>query len=156
MSRKNRPGGTYVQPLKTDGTSLANEAPRGAYTLAANTTYYFILGAADAPFHSVQFTGYTAGLVITSATIQDTNHDNGEVADYSSVSGEWINEDPTTAFVGVDGTGWSQTNGVVAASGGGVGGALWHLGESGAMRTRVAVVVGATGGLARVSCWGKD
>ena len=156
MSRKNRPGGTYVQPLKTDGTNLANMAPVGAYTLTAGTTYYYILGGADAPFHSVQFTGYTAGLVIASATIQDTNHDNGEVTDYSGVAGEWINEDPTTAFVGVDGTGWSQTNGVVAASGGGVGGALWHLGESGAMRTRLAVVVGATGGLARVSCWGKD
>jgi hypothetical protein len=156
MSRANRPGGTYIQPLKTDGTSLANEAPRGTYTLSASTTYYFPLGGADAPFHSVQITGYTSGLVITSATIQDTNHDSLEVVDHSSVAGEWITEDPTTAFVGVDGTGWSQTNGVVAASGGGVGGALWHLGEAGAMRARLAVVVGGTGGLLRVSCWGKD
>lgn len=156
MSRANRPGGTYVTPLKTDGTNLANEAPRGSYALASGTTYYYILGGADAPFQSVHITGYTAGLVITSATIQDCNHDTLEVVDHSAVVGEWVNEDPTTAFVGVDGTGWSQTNGVVAASGGGVGGAIWHLGETGAIRTRLAVIVGGTGGILRVSCWGKD
>jgi len=156
MSRAIRPGGPYVQPLQTDGNNLVDEIGRGRYTLTAGTTYYYLLGGADAPFHSVQITGYTAGLVITSATIQDTNHGTLDVTDQSSVVGEWVTEDPTTAFVGVDGTGWSATNGVVAASGGGVGGAVWHLGESGAARTRLAVVVGGTGGILRVSAWGKD
>lgn len=156
MSRANRPGGTYVSPLKTDGTNLTNEAPRGSYTLTAGTTYYYILGGADAPFQSVHITGYTAGLVIMSATIQDCNHDDLEVPNQSAVVGEWVSEDPTTAFVGFEGAGWSATNGVVAASGGGVGGAMWHLGETGATRTRLAVVVGGTGGILRVSAWGKD
>lgn len=156
MTRSVRPGISYVQPLKTDGTFVADEAPRGRYTLSASTTYYFLLGAEDAPFHGVQITSYTAGLVITSATIQDCNHDEQDVANQSSIGGEWIPETPSTAYVGVSGTGWSQTNGVVASAGSAVGGALWHLGEASAKRTRLAVVVGGTGGSIRVAAWGKD
>jgi hypothetical protein len=156
MSRQSRAGGRYIAPLQTNGTELTDQLGRGIYALSASTTYLFILGGTDAPFASIHLTGYTAGLVITSATIQDCDHHDTEVPNTSVVVGEWVNEDPTTAFVGVDGTGWSVTNGVVAASGGGVGGALWHIGETGAARTRLTVVVGGTGGNVRVSGHGKD
>jgi len=156
MTRSNRPGGRYVPPLKTDGTLLAGEAPRGAYTLVAGTTYYYILGTADAPFHAVHITSYTSALVITSATIQDCIHGELEVTDHSTVAGEWVPETPTTAYVGTTGSGWSQTNAVVASTGAALGGALWNLGEAGSKRCRLAVVVGGTGGILRVSCWGKD
>lgn len=156
MGRHSRAGGRYIAPLLTSGTELTAQTGRGVYTLSSGTTYFFITGGADAPFVSIHLTGYTAGLVITSATIQDCNHHELDVLNHSTVAGEWINEDPDTAFVGTDGTGWSQTNGVVAASGGGVGGAMFHVSETGAYRTRLAVVVGGTGGLVRVSGHGKD
>lgn len=156
MSRQPRAGGRYVPPVKqSDGTTPA-EAPVGAYTLEANTTYVYIIGGIEASRVSIQLTGYTSGLVITSATVQDTNHQSAEVTDRSLTVGEWVTEDPSTAFVGVDGTGWSVTNAVVAASGAGVGGAVWHISDTGAARTRLAVVVGATGGLVRVSAHGKN
>lgn len=156
MSRMPRAGGRYIAPLLTTGVVLTDQVGRGIYTLLASTTYLFILGGADAPFSSIQLTGYTAGLVITSATIQDTNHHDVEVPDTSVVVGEWMNEDPTTAFVSTDGTGWSATNGVAAASGAGVGGALWHFAENGSARIRLSVVVGGTGGNIRCSGHGKD
>jgi hypothetical protein len=166
MSRMPRAGGRYVAPIKqSDGTSPVEEG-HGKYTLAANTTYVYPLGGADAPFQSVQLTGYTSAAVITTATIRDCNHHGGmnsglpatqgDVPDTSTTVGEWIAEDPTTAFVGVDGTGWSVTNGVVAAAGSGVGGALFHVAETGAARTLLEVAVGATGGVFRASAHGKD
>jgi hypothetical protein len=156
MSRMPRAGGRYVTPLQTDGTFLSPEAPKGRYTLSAGTTYYYILGGADAPFLSAHVIGYTAGLVVTSITVQDCDAHELEVLDSSGVVGEWIGEDPSTAFVGVDGTGWTVTNGVVAVAGTGVGGAMFHVAETGAARTRLTVVVGGTGGSVMVSAHGKD
>jgi hypothetical protein len=147
-------GGRYVPPIKSDGTAVA-ESGHGRYTLAANTTYYYILGGAGAPFQSVQITGYTAGLVITTATIQDTNHHDAEVTDISATVGEWVNETPASGDVQVDGTGWTSSTAIVSASGAGVGGAVWHLAEMSTFRVRLEVVVGATGGDLRVSSHGK-
>lgn len=145
----------YLQPLQTDGTLLTPEAPRGEYTLVAGTRYFFVLPTEDTAFASVQLTGYTAALIITSATVEDTDHAPLDVPDSSTVVGEWVGEDPTTAFVGADGTGWTPANGVLAVAGGNLGGALWHIAETGAARTRLNVLVGATGGAVRVSCCGK-
>lgn len=156
MSRQPRAGGRYIAPIKQSDGTTPNEAPRGAYVLASGTTYHYIIGGIEASRISVQITGYTAGLIITSATIQDTNHEVVDVLDTSNTAGEWVTEDPSTAFVGVDGTGWSVSSGVVAAAGSGVGGALWHVSDSGAARTRLVVVVGGTGGTLRVSAHGKD
>jgi hypothetical protein len=159
----------YLVPIDTaDGTTPGAEAPHGVYTLVASHTYRYLLPALDTPFTSVQLTGLDAGLVITSATIQDTNHagrtnqadpTSGDVPDTSLVVGDWINERPTNGYVAADGTGWSVGSGatacVVAAAGSGVGGALWHVAETGASRVSLLVVVGATGGRARVSGAGK-
>ena len=156
MGRHGRAGGRYVTPINSSGVELVNEGPRGAFTLTAGQTYHYILGGADAPINSVTITGYAASAVITSGTIMDTNHESNEVLDHSAVAGEWCTEDPSTAFVAVDGTGWSHTNGVIAASGAGVGGATFHIVDTGAARTRLTLAVGATGGAFRVSAHGKD
>lgn len=162
MSRMPRAGGRYVTPIDIAGASVTPEIEHGKYTLTANTLYYFVLGGADAPFVGVHLTAYTAAMIITSATIQDSDHHGGpvslpgDVSDFSSVAGDWIPETPTTAYVGFVGAGWSQTNGVVASLGSALGGAKWHVAESGAFRTRLAVQVGATGGVVRVSAHGKD
>ena len=79
-----------------------------------------------------------------------------DVLDKSSTVGEWSTEQPSTAYVASDGTGWSASNGVGAATGAGLGGLFWHVAETGAARTRLTIVVGATGGPVRVSAHGKD
>lgn len=144
----------YAPPIDvSDGSTPAAVAGApGKYTLVANKTYAYVLGGAETLNQSVHLTGYTAGLVIASATIQDAEHFPTELSDTDTTLGGWITEDPPPpAFVAVDGTGWSPTNCVVAAVGTGVGGARWNLGGDSATRNRLLVVVGATGGDARVT-----
>lgn len=154
MGRKGRAFGRYVTPIKSDGTEPAQDGGRGVYTLASGSTYYYILGGGDATFLSGTFTGYTSG-AICSATVQDTDHGELDVTNIDAVVGNWVSEDPSTGFVGADGTGWVATNSVLAVAGTGVGGARFNVGEQAATRTRVAVVV-TTGGLFRMSCGAKD
>lgn len=156
MGYKPRAGGRYVIPIDSTGAELTNAGPPGEFTLTAGAHYYYVLGGSAAPFQSVHLTGYTAGLIITSATIQDCNHDERDVTNQSTVAGEWAPETPPTGYVGPTGTGWTATNGVVAAAGTGVGGAVIHIAETGAYRTRLDVLVGGTGGKLRVSFHGKD
>lgn len=157
----------YLPPIDTaDGSTPAEDGGHGIYTLVAGHTYRYILPSLDTPFASVQLTGIDAALVVTSATVQDCNHagsttsrTGGDVPDTSLVVGEWINERPTNGYVAVDGTNWSVGSGatacVVSSTGTNVGGALWHIAETGAARVSLLVVVGATGGKARVSAAGK-
>lgn len=157
----------YLVPIDTaDGSSPA-EVGHGIYTLTASHNYVYIDPSLDTWVTSFDITGYDATLVITSATVQDTDHAGsqtggptaGDVSDTSTTVGEWKNERPTNGYVAADGTGWSVGTGatacVVAASGGGLGGAFWHVAETGAARTRLFVAVGGTGGRARVSAAGK-
>lgn len=152
---------SYIQPIKSDGT-LPAAAPgtdatvngHGVYTLEANTTYYFPVGGQDATLVALHLQ-HDAAIAITSATVEDTCFPEREVSDYASTAGLWIDEDPTTAFVGVVGATTTQTNGVVAVVAGNVGGAMWHV-TTAARRTRLKVVVGATGGEVRVASWGKE
>jgi hypothetical protein len=145
----------YITPIGTDGVPLTTQKDGGKFTLTANTTYYYVMGGAGSAFLSVTLTGYTSGLIITSATIQDTDH-GPFVTDQSATVGEWIPEGSSTSVVGFTGTGWSAASGVVAAAGSGLGGARWNIESDGAYRTRLTVVVGATGGDALVSMYEKD
>lgn len=148
----------YVQPIKSDGTyqtESATEFGRGAYTLSSGTTYYYPIGGADSPVTSAHVQ-WDAAIVITSITIEDCNMQPADVTDYSATAGEWIDEDPSTAFVGTVGSGASVTNGVVANSGGAAGGCMFHVADNGARRIRLKVVVAGTGGELRVSAWGKE
>lgn len=149
----------YLVPIDTaDGSSPA-EAPAGEYTLTASHTYVYILPSQDTPFTSIDLSVDDAAFVLTSATVQDTNHAALHVTDIDVTVGHWKNERPTSGYVAADGTGWSAGSGatacVVASTGSGVGGALWHIAETGAARTRLLLVVGAAGGRARVSAAGK-
>lgn len=153
----------YLVPIDTaDGTSPA-EAPHGEYTLVATHTYVYLNPSLDTWVESFDLQGIDAALIITSATVQDTNRPIQDLTDISTTVGGWKNERPTNGYVAADGTGWSVGSGatacVVAATGSGaggtVGGALWHVAETGAARTRLIIVVGATGGKACVSAAGK-
>lgn len=156
MSINKRPGGPYVQPIKSDGTPAAEGGARGVYTLEASSTYYFPLGGVGAPTQSVQLEGIDAALVITGATIEECNADLSEVSDYASGStGSWVKDNGSAGLTSAVGTGWTATARTIAVTGGGLGGAMWQLPDRGAARTRLAIVVGATGGKARVSAHGK-
>ncbi len=157
----------YLVPIDTADGSSPSEGPRGAYTLTTGHTYVYIAPSMDTPFASIHLTGIDAALAFTSATVQDCSHGgpnsaggptSGDVPDTSTTVGEWVNERPTNGYVGVDGTGWSVGTGatacVVASTGSGLGGALWHIAETGAPRTRLLVVCTGTG-KARVSAAGK-
>jgi hypothetical protein len=145
----------YIQPIDSTGALVTAIAGHGRYTLTAGTTYYYPIGRTAGGFQSITLTGHTAGLIITSATVQDTDHSEKDYTDFDATAGIWINEDPAGGFVPVDGTGWTVSNSVVAAAGTAIGGARWNLGEDGATRTRLAVVVGVTGGDVTVSAGSK-
>lgn len=154
MGRSGRTGTRYITPIDSTGAPVAEQG-RGKYTLTAGATYHYLLGGDDGPYQSVQLTGITAAAVVTSATIMDTNHMPNEVTDQDATAGNWIPEAPSAGYVATTGAGWAATNSVVAVAGGAVGGAMWHIAETGAARTRLTVVVGGTGGTFVVSAWGK-
>lgn len=148
-----------VVPVNTTGTEqpLVNSPAlgKGSVLLLTGVTYFFPIGGQDATTLSAHVR-WDANLILTSITIEDCNENEVDVPLYSDNSGEWIDEDPSTAFVGTDGAGVTPTNGVVAVTGGAAGGAMFHMNGTGARRTRVKVVVGATGGYMKVSPWSKE
>ncbi|MGN6107227.1 MAG: hypothetical protein ACTHU0_19120 [Kofleriaceae bacterium] len=154
MPRMKRVGGAYVQPIDETGNLVTGEEGRGRYRLAATTTYFFPLGGGDAPFQSFQIEGDAAAILTIS--VDDSNIMEAEAPWHSQAPGHWLQENPAGAYVALDGVGWTSNDLVISASGTGVGGAMVHLGNSGACRTRLRVAVGATGGAVRVSCHGKD
>lgn len=157
----------HIAPTNLTTGLKFNPAPRGRFTLLANTNYVFVLAGKGSPYLSTTITGYTSaasanGPVITSATIQTTDHQGGVdtsaslVDDLSVIVGEWIPEGSASSVVAFTGTGWSATSGVVAALGTGVGGARWNIEGLAAYRTRLFVAVGATGGDVMVCTYEKD
>ncbi len=150
---------SYITPVKSDGVLQAQSATefgRGAFTLALSTTYYFPVGGQDCPFLAIH-AHWDAAIILTSMTVEDCGFPESEVSNYDvSTAGLWLKKSTTTMFVEVIGTNVTNTSGVVAASGGAAGGAHWNIGNNGARRTRVAVVVAGTGGEMRLSSWGKQ
>lgn len=152
---------TYITPLKSDGTLQEADSEssfatsRGVFTLAANTTYFFVLPVGDSTFIDAHLT-HDAAIAITSAKIESCSHNKTDVSDISVVGGEWIDQDPADAYVGTVGATTTATAGVVAVVAGNAGGADWQVGGFAAARARLTVVVGATGGEVRVSFCGKD
>lgn len=161
MSRLNT-SSSFITPVKSDGTtpSRGTDATfnnsRGVFTLEANTTYYYPLGGQDAPCVSSHFQ-WDASIIITSLTVEDCDFPPEAVSNYAaSTTGGWIDEDPSTAFVGTKGAGVTVTNGVVAVAGGAAGGCRFNIDGTAARRTRIAVAVGGTGGEVRASSWAKE
>ncbi len=155
MASSKRPGGPYVTPLLTDdGSEAVPAGARGKFTLTALKTYVFVLGGSEAPRHSAHIE-WDAAIVITSINVEDCNADKSEVSDYSTTNGAWITENPPDAYIPVEGAGASVLAATVAVTGGAVGGCMFHLEGTAARRTRITMVVGATGGVARVSAHGK-
>jgi hypothetical protein len=153
---------SFVTPLSAVDGSAAPAAPgtdanltgKGVFTLAVGT-WYIPLAGDDANFVAgqMQWDANMAGNV----RVEDTCAPRELVSDWAdgSTNGCWVDEDPTTAFVGTVGAGASVTNGVLTLTAGNQGGALWNVAETGARRLRLKVVV-TTQGEARFFGWGKE
>lgn len=141
--------GTGVTPT---GYSNVQGASKSGYTLSSGTTYYYYLGQSpkESPYQSVHVKWDNAAILTIS--VEDTDFD--DVTAYDATAGNWLHEDPTTAYVAA--SGGTPTNATVAVAGGTAGGCLFHLGQNGALRTRLKVVVGGTGGVVRVAMNAKD
>lgn len=151
MSRAIR-AGRYVQPVKSDGTLADQVGPAGVYTLASSSTYYLDVGGLGASLLSVHLQ-WSSALVAT-ITVEDCNFDEHQAALTSTASGDWLQEDPSTAYVPIVGTGASVTNLTITLAGGGAGGAMINLGNLGGARVRIKVAV-TTGGTLRGAYFGK-
>jgi hypothetical protein len=149
----------YITPKHSDGTVQVQDSDasfttgRGVFTLGV-ATYYFPLPVGGASMFDIHLT-HDAVIAITSATVETCSHAPSDVSDVSSVAGEWMDQDPSTAFVALVGATTTHTAGVVAVTAGNAGGANWQISGCPAARARLKVVVG-TGGEVRVSFCGKD
>lgn len=150
MSTPRNPNlGKDLKGFKSDGTSPAFTVGSGNL-LILSTTYYFPFGGEGHSLISLH-ARWPSTLIITSATIEDCNFPS-DVTDWDTALGNWVDEDPSTAFVALKGIGVTAPNGVVVATGdAGGGGAMWHIGNWGANRGRLVVVVGGTGGIFRLA-----
>ncbi len=150
---------SYITPIKSDGVpevADATEFGRGAFTLALGTTYYYPLGGQDSPTQTVHIRG-DASIILTSAVIEECCMPPSDVTWYASgAAGLWVKDNGTAGLLSVVGTGWTATARTLSVTGGTAGGALFQLTDRGARRSRLAIVVGATGGELVVAGWSKE
>jgi hypothetical protein len=154
--------GHDVYPIKSDGTKGDRdgiEAKASGYTLASSTSYYYDLGPSsrEGAFQSVHVKWDSAAIL--TITIEDSNFT--DVTVYDTTAGNWLLENPSTAYIANKSTdastgGSTVTNATVAVAGGTAGGCFFNIGMTGAMRTRLKIAVGGTGGVVRVSVATKE
>lgn len=133
---------------ETTGVKVPFVATSGM-TLANSTNYYLSLGGQSAPLESLHVK-WDATITLT-LTIWSSNFD--DVLVYTNTAGEWIQENPSTAYVGV--TGGTVSSLTVTVAGGSAGGCVIHLGNFGARRLKAKVAV-TTGGNLRAAVHGKS
>lgn len=158
--------------VATVGTQL-DPTSAGLITLANGTSYYVPLGNETSPMPSqtslntvqVKWSSGFAGTL----TIETTNFPTFksglfsgafDVSDYDATPGNWIEENPSTAYISTlstDGStgGATVTNATIVVAGGTAGGCMIHLGGIGSRRIRVKAAVTAQGNV-RFSATGKN
>jgi len=127
----------------------------GLVTLGVDDYYFELPLTEDGGLQSVQI--LTGALIAGVFTVETTNFPQqgpaGSVTSWNETSGNWIKEDPSTAYVASVGTGWSIAN-LTLTKTAGVGGAMIHLGNLGSRRCRIKAAI-TTGGTVRVASHGK-
>lgn len=153
MSRTIQPG-QYAEPFKASDSTLAAKAgPRGVYTLASSTVYYAEINVQTSPCESIHLQS-SAALVAT-VTVETSDLANGEASSVSTTAGDWIQQNPSSAYVPTAGTGVTPTALSIAFAGGGSGGgAQINLSGLASARLRLKIDV-TTGGTLRIAHSGK-
>ncbi len=161
MAQQARSGsGDAVAVQSASVQTLPNE---NGFCPVAVGTWFFALGGEASPLTSCHLR-WDAALVGT-ITLWDANlppyktdMGNGtvDISLFDVSAGAWVQENPTTAYVGISPAGaGTATNLTIAIPGGTAGGAMIHMGNFGAKRARIQLVV-STAGLIRVSPHGKS
>jgi hypothetical protein len=141
--------GVAIAPVRVG----ASDNSTLGHTLTAGTYYFPIDTVDDSLLHcTLKWNAAFAATITLESTDFPAAQSNqvADVTDWSSTAGDWEQENPTTAYVPIAGTGNSVTNLTITAGGTNAGGASVHLGNMGARRLRWKVVCG-TGGLLRIA-----
>ncbi len=153
----NPPNSGHRNAYKSDGTLITQDAT-GMLTLPAGT-YYVEVGSSSAPLPSraalvAAHCAWNAALAAT-ITYETSNMPAQMVPGMGpvvltsweavTVGGNWIPENPSTAIVAVVGASNSSTAATVTAGGAAIGGCMFHLGNMGARRIRLKIVVTVAG-----------
>ena len=144
----------FIQAYKSDGTKPLMDALTGYNTLASGSTYYFELTGPRDLLCSAHLQ-WDSAIILTSVVMEDTNLPGSVASAYSSTAGNWLTENPTTAYIPVTGAGVTVSNATVAATGGAAGACMINIADQGSYRQRIKVVVAGTGGLLRCAVWNK-
>lgn len=167
MQNRMPPQFANLDALTSAGAAAAavrHGASKGV-TLANSTTYYFPIQGdmtSQAPLLGVALKWASA--VVATITVEvsgfpkypDGQHIGAEdVTDVSTTAGDWHQINPSTAYVSVTGASNSVTALTITAGGAAAGGAWIDLGNLGALRVRIKMVV-TTGGLMRVGAVTKS
>lgn len=154
MGRNIQSGDDNVAIIQANGTVPADAGADG-YTLIAGQTYFAKLGGANAG----QISAHVKwdALVILTISVEDCDFPKDQVTDLDNVAGNWIKEDAYPPVQGqAVGAGAVFTQKTLGVAGGAPGGAMFHVGPTGAKRNRLRIVVGGTGGKVRVATFGKE
>jgi hypothetical protein len=152
MSRTNTPG-QYVQPIKSDGTLAVAAGSHGVYTLSGSSTYYAEINTQTSPTQSIHLQ-WSAALAAT-ITVETSDFAVADAATTSSTAGDWVQQNPSSAYVPVVGSGNSASALTITAGGSAAGAAQINLAGLGSPRLRVKIVV-TTGGTIRIAQSGKE
>lgn len=131
----------------------------GLVTLDVDSHYFPIPYADEDEITTIHI--LTDGTIVGVFTVETTNfpkktgENNGatDVTDYDETTGNWVKEDPSTAYVATVGTGWS-VSALTLTKTAGAGAAIIHIGNCGARRMRLKAAI-STGGTLRVVAHGK-
>lgn len=128
--------GTYFFPIPEARELLASVHGKWNSTLAAVLT-----------FENSNFPEYDSAL---------RSSDDVDVSIIDTTAGNWVKQDPTTAYVAIAAPGADATvaNMTVTIAGGTANGMFMDLGNTGARRGRIRAVVTVAGTL-RIAPWGK-
>lgn len=137
-------------PIQANGTVPA--ASGAGRTLIAAQTYYAELGGLDASQMGILLHG-AAALVLTHVTLEVTNSDTADIL--STTAGDWFAHDPSDATVEVTGNMAGATVDI-SKTAAAIGTALIHLPTFPWRRGRLAIVVGAAGGVLTSSVQSKE
>lgn len=97
-----------------------------------------------------QFSIYLKWAAAVNATITIEATDFEDVTEWSTTAGDWVQVNPTTAYVPVSGASNSATLAVVTAGGAAIGSALFEMSNIGGRRWRLKIVT-TVGGLVRIA-----
>ncbi|HEY1554784.1 MAG TPA: hypothetical protein VGF94_08120 [Kofleriaceae bacterium] len=165
------PGGQDNRDALTDTSgvpvvAVKSGANKGC-TLGNAATYYFLLGDSESDaIASLELASAEiawAATVVATITLETCNFPAFErggasgqpdVPDYEPSGAHWIPCNPSTAIVDVSGSGNTASAATVTTGGANTGAAMFDVGNLGARRARLKVVV-TTGGLVRCGIHGK-